>query len=548
MVSAPEVEIQPSGSSTTPARAVDAGPAHESMPPPPAKREIVLGLPALSTTLAAAPKSRKRPSANPDAAKRKRCDIALSECGSEVKRLAKELEESGENSSQLEGKLKTASSLIKAKDAKASKSSELRRLKRKVKSGEGSMVCAIREGFGLSGSQGGTNKVGEASQSPRAEEAALSVRGAEPVDAEGDLDLILAGLKSQCVLPSCSGEPVGQDPTAVVQDPTAEDAGGSMAPNPKGREDYELSSRRLTLGVLLYLWSVSRVSRSAKTRRIFEDARTLAKRQILESRIRMFDTMPRAVRDQCVGFKGLSSPYIVVYRSVIVGWSRWKSSIFRDMEGSPYRQFAFSWSWRRFLEPIPGYPILGILSVPKTGTRRYPSGRTAFQELIFWVLRRLEFLLRTQVRDGFSVEDPALVVFLQLEWDLRKTASSLLKAKEAKASKSLELRRLKRKVKSGEGSMGFGLAGVKGGTNEVGEVPQSPRAEEAALSVRRAEPVDAKGYFDLILAGLKSECILLSCSGEAVGQDPITEDAGGSMALNPEGVIGEAEAPRAEDD
>ena len=76
-MSAPEVEIQPSGSSTTPARAVDAGPAHESMPPPPAKREIVLGLPALSTTLAAAPKSRKRPSANPDAAKRKRCDIAL---------------------------------------------------------------------------------------------------------------------------------------------------------------------------------------------------------------------------------------------------------------------------------------------------------------------------------------------------------------------------------------------------------------------------------------------------------------------------------------
>ena len=48
------------------------------------------------------------------------------------------------------------------------------------------------------------------------------------------MDLILAGLKSECVLPSCSGEPVGQDPAAVVQDPAAEDAGGSMAPNPKG--------------------------------------------------------------------------------------------------------------------------------------------------------------------------------------------------------------------------------------------------------------------------------------------------------------------------
>ncbi|KAF2570812.1 hypothetical protein F2Q70_00003840 [Brassica cretica] len=103
------------------------------MPPPPAKREILLGLPALSATLATAPKSRKRPSANPDAAKRKRCteagvlptkasgsclssrhrakfisliDGTIGECGSEVKRVAKELEESREKSSQLEGKLK----------------------------------------------------------------------------------------------------------------------------------------------------------------------------------------------------------------------------------------------------------------------------------------------------------------------------------------------------------------------------------------------------------------------------------------------------------
>ncbi|WZY72336.1 hypothetical protein YC2023_004576 [Brassica napus] len=43
------------------------------------------------------------------------------------------------------------------------------------------------------------------------------------------------------------------------------------------------------------------------------------------------------------------------------------------MEGSPYWQFAFSWSWRRFLEPIPGYPILGILSIRKTGTLRSGS-------------------------------------------------------------------------------------------------------------------------------------------------------------------------------
>ena len=36
----------------------------------------------------------------------------------------------------------------------------------------------------------------------------------------------------------------------------------------------------------------------------------------------------------------------------------------------------------------------------------------------------------------------------ELEWDLGKTVSSLLKAKEAKAFKSSDLRQLKRKVKS----------------------------------------------------------------------------------------------------
>ncbi|KAF3503950.1 hypothetical protein F2Q69_00043686 [Brassica cretica] len=33
------------------------------------------------------------------------------------------------------------------------------------------------------------------------------------------------------------------------------------------------------------------------------DARILAKRQILGSRIKVFDTMPRDVRDQCAGFR-----------------------------------------------------------------------------------------------------------------------------------------------------------------------------------------------------------------------------------------------------
>ncbi|KAF3577420.1 hypothetical protein DY000_02031355 [Brassica cretica] len=48
--------------------------------------------------------------------------------------------------------------------------------------------------------------------------------------------------------------------------------------------------------------------------------------------------------------------------------------------------------------------------------------------------------------------------------------------------------------------------------------------------------------FDLIIAGLRSECVLPSFSTEPVGQDPVAEDAGGSMALNPDVVIGEGMA------
>ncbi|KAG2298780.1 hypothetical protein Bca52824_035252 [Brassica carinata] len=64
----PETEVHPSGYSSIPVHIADVEPVLESMPPPlPAKRETVLGLPAPSAIPAVAPKSRKRPAANPDA-------------------------------------------------------------------------------------------------------------------------------------------------------------------------------------------------------------------------------------------------------------------------------------------------------------------------------------------------------------------------------------------------------------------------------------------------------------------------------------------------
>ncbi|KAF3502356.1 hypothetical protein F2Q69_00042882 [Brassica cretica] len=49
--------------------------------------------------------------------------------------------------------------------------------------------------------------------------------------------------------------------------------------------------------------AASRLEHLCKSCGISEDARILAKRQILGSRIKVFDTMPRDVRDQCAEFR-----------------------------------------------------------------------------------------------------------------------------------------------------------------------------------------------------------------------------------------------------
>ncbi|KAL0645785.1 hypothetical protein Bca4012_044076 [Brassica carinata] len=123
-----------SGSSTKPGPVAEKEQTVETMPPPPVKREIVLALRAPSTTFAAPPKRRKRSCTTSKTTKKKRCikseegetslrggtglmsqhrakfvsliDGLIGNCGSEVGRLSKELENSQEASSQLEDKLK----------------------------------------------------------------------------------------------------------------------------------------------------------------------------------------------------------------------------------------------------------------------------------------------------------------------------------------------------------------------------------------------------------------------------------------------------------
>ncbi|KAF2620429.1 hypothetical protein F2Q68_00039229 [Brassica cretica] len=170
------------------------------------------GLSAPSAAPAVMSKGRKRPSANPDAATKRKCveagplptrasgsgsasrhrakfisliDGKISEFGSEAERLAKESEESREKSSQVEGKMKVI------EDAHSLEAARVE-----------SRIGVLERDLGKTG---GANEVGEAHESPRVEGAML------PVCAEGDYDLILMDLKSECVLPSCSSEPVGQD-------------------------------------------------------------------------------------------------------------------------------------------------------------------------------------------------------------------------------------------------------------------------------------------------------------------------------------------------
>ncbi|KAF2604043.1 hypothetical protein F2Q70_00025539 [Brassica cretica] len=190
----PDALALPARSSTTPIlvedkeRAEDKEKAADSMPSPPARKEIVLALRAPSVVPVAQPKGRKRKfTKGGDGESSKQggssrasglrgkfmslIDGMISECGSETSRLTGELLElqgrrSGTKAmltavkdshsvkvSKLEvaiGELerdlgKTASSLLKEKKARKAKSSEVRRLQRQIEGDAGLASRGIRE-------------------------------------------------------------------------------------------------------------------------------------------------------------------------------------------------------------------------------------------------------------------------------------------------------------------------------------------------------------------------------------------------------------------
>ena len=88
--------------------------------------------------------------------------------------------------------------------------------------------------------------------------------------------------------------------------------------------------------------------------------------------------------------------------------------------------------------------------------------------------------------------------------------------------------------------MDFALATIEGGMAVVqsfqGETPPTLEAEEARLSGCKGDLAVVDGDFDLILADLKSACLLPTCSEGPEGKDPVL---GGDAAPGLDEATGE---------
>ncbi|KAF2539792.1 hypothetical protein F2Q68_00021518 [Brassica cretica] len=237
----PDASALPAGSSTTPILVEDKERAADSMPPPPARKEIVLALRAPSVVPVAQPKGRKRKftkGGDRESSQQRDSSIASGLRGkirwSETEAMLTAVEDSHSvKVSKLEvaiGELerdlgKTASSLLKVKKARKAKSSEARLAK--ISAFLGSLECIRNRDLALATIEGGMAVVqsfqSETPPTLEAEEARLSGCKGDLAVVDGDFNLILADLKSACFLPTCSEGPEGKDPVLG-------EGGGDAAP------------------------------------------------------------------------------------------------------------------------------------------------------------------------------------------------------------------------------------------------------------------------------------------------------------------------------
>ncbi|KAF3572261.1 hypothetical protein F2Q69_00058579 [Brassica cretica] len=146
----------------------------------------------------------------------------------------------------------------------------------------------------------------------------------------------------------------------------------------------------------------------------------------------------------------------------------------------------------------------------------------------------------TAVKDSHSVKVSKLEVTIgELERDLGKTASSLLKEKKARKAKSSEISAFLGSLECIR-NRDLALATIEGGMAVVqsfeSETPPILEAEEARLSGCKGDLAVADGDFDLILADLKSACFLSTCSEGPEGKDPVL---GGDAAPGLDEATGE---------
>ncbi|KAF2535094.1 hypothetical protein F2Q68_00020962 [Brassica cretica] len=261
----PDASALPAGSSTTPILVEDKERAADSMPPPPARKEIVLAMHAPSVVPVTQPKGRKRKCTKGGDGESSQqggssivsglrgkfvslIDGMISECGSETSRLAEELLELQGRWSETEAMLtavkgshsvkvskleiaigelerdlgKTASSLLKEKKARKAKSledalsSEFQARLAKISAFLVSLECIRNRDLALATIEGRMAVVqsfqSETPPTLEAEEARLSSCKGDLAVVDGDFDFILADLKSACLLPTCSEGPEGKDP------------------------------------------------------------------------------------------------------------------------------------------------------------------------------------------------------------------------------------------------------------------------------------------------------------------------------------------------
>ncbi|KAF2619520.1 hypothetical protein F2Q68_00039983 [Brassica cretica] len=503
--------------------------AADSMPPPPARKDVVLALRAPSAVLATQPKSRKRKLAKSGDGENSLSlknfhrsqfvsliDGMIGECGSETSRLSGELVE-------LQGRWSETKAMLTAVKDSHSESVEARARRgiqeatdalraefqarlAKISASLGSPECIRSRYLALATIEGGMAVVrsfqSETPPTLEAEEARLSGCKGDMVAENGDFSLVLADLKSVCFLPTCSEDPEGKDPM-VGENGVGAAPGSDEAAGEEGAP-------------------VSRV--------LPRDVNSAGDKE------KAADSMPPppARKDVVLALRAPSAVLATQPKS-----RKRKLAKSGDGENSQRGGSSLASGLRgKFISLIDG--MIGECDSETSrlsGELVELQGRWSETEAMF-----------TAVKDSQTAKVSKLEVAIgELERDLGKTASSLLKEKKARKAKSSEVRRLQRQIESDAGlarrgiqeatdalraefqarlakisasqgslecirSRDLALATIEGGMVVVRsfqrETPPTLEAEEARLPGCKGDMAAENGDFGLVLADLKSTCFL----------------------------------------